>query len=51
MPRVFIPQLIELYRRGRLPVEKIVTCFALADINKAAEASLNGIVIKPVLLM
>ncbi len=51
VPRVFIPQLIELYRRGRLPVDRIVTCFPLADINKAAEASLNGSVIKPVLLM
>ena len=51
VPRVFIPQLIELYRRGRLPVDKIVTCFQLADINRAAEASLNGSVIKPVLLM
>ena len=51
VPRVFIPQLIDLYRRGRLPVDKIVTCFQLADINKAAEASLNGSVIKPVLLM
>ena len=51
VPRVFIPHLIELYRRGRLPVEKIVTCFDFADINQAAEASLNGSVIKPVLLM
>ena len=51
VPRVFIPQLIELYQRGRLPVEKIVTCFDFADINQAAEASLNGSVIKPVLLM
>ena len=51
VPRVFIPQLIELYKRGRLPVDKIVTCFPFADINKAAEASLNGSVIKPVLLM
>ncbi len=51
IPRVFIPQLIELYQRGRLPVDKIVTCFDFADINRAAEASLNGSVIKPVLLM
>jgi aryl-alcohol dehydrogenase len=50
-PRVFIPQLIELYRRGRLPIGKLVTDFAFADINKAAEASLNGSVIKPVLHM
>ena len=51
VPRTFIPHLVELYQRGRLPVEKIVTCFPFADINKAAEASLNGSVIKPVLLM
>ncbi len=51
VPRTFIPHLIELYRRGRLPIEKIVTCFRFADINQAAEASLNGSVIKPVLLM
>ena len=51
VPRTFIPQLIELYKRGRLPVEKIVTCFDFAQINEAAEASLNGSVIKPVLMM
>ena len=51
VPRTFIPQLIELYRRGRLPVEKITTCFPFAKINEAAAASLNGSVIKPVLMM
>ena len=47
----FIPQLIDLHKQGRLPVEKIVTCFDFAEINQAAEASLNGAVVKPVLLM
>ena len=51
IPRTFIPQLIELYQQSRLPVEKIVTCFDFTEINQAAEASLNGSVIKPVLLM
>ena len=51
VPRTFIPQLIELYQQGRLPVDKIVTCFDFAHINQAAEASLNGSVIKPVLMM
>ncbi len=51
VPRTFIPQLIELYRRGRLPVEKITTCFPFAEINQAAAASLNGSVIKPLLMM
>ncbi len=51
VPRTFIPQLIDLYQHGRLPVEKIVTCFDFAEINQAAAASLDGSVIKPVLLM
>lgn len=50
-PRTAIPRLIELYRAGRLPVERMITTFSFRDINKAAEASLNGSVIKPVLLM
>ena len=51
IPRVFIPELVELYRRGRLPVDKMVTSFPFAEINAAAEGSLNGSVIKPVLHM
>ncbi|WP_439685499.1 Aryl-alcohol dehydrogenase [Cupriavidus oxalaticus] len=50
-PRVMIPRLIELYRSGRLPIERLVTTFAFRDINAAAAASLDGSVIKPVLLM
>ncbi len=51
VPRVFIPQLIEFYRRGRLPIEKIITDFPFSDINQAAQGSLNGSVIKPILHM
>ena len=51
VPRSFIPHLIDLHQHGRLPVEKIVTCFDFEEINRAAEESLNGSVIKPVLLM
>jgi len=50
-PRVVIPRLIDLYRRGRLPIERIVTTFAFEDINTASAASLAGTVIKPVLTM
>lgn len=50
-PRVTIPRLIELYRSGGLPIERLVTTFAFRDINAAAVASLDGSVIKPVLLM
>ena len=51
VPRVFIPQLVKLYRNGRLPIDKLVTDFTFEDINKAAEASLSGQAIKPVLHM
>ena len=51
IPRVFIPQLIALYRAGRLPIDKLVTDYAFDQINEAAEASLSGKAIKPVLHM
>lgn len=51
IPRVFIPHLVSLYRSGRLPIDKLVTDFAFEDINEAAEASLSGRAIKPVLHM
>ena len=50
-PRTFIPQLVELYRRGRLPIDPIVTTFHFSAINEASAASHDGSVIKPVLLM
>ena len=48
-PRTAIPRLIDLYRRGRLPVERLVTSYALEEINEARAASLDGRVIKPVM--
>ena len=50
-PRVVIPQLIELYRLGRLPIERIVQTFEFGAINEASAASLDGSVIKPVLVI
>ena len=46
-----IPQLIALYRQGRLPIERIVRTFPFGAINDASAASLDGSVIKPVLVM
>ena len=50
-PQTFIPRLIELHRRGRLPVERLVTNFAFSEINAASAASSKGQAIKPVLHM
>lgn len=49
VPRVFIPRLIDLHRRGLFPFEKLVRYFPFSQINAAVEAMESGEVIKPVL--
>lgn len=51
MPKVFIPQLLEYYRMGRFPFDRLVTYYDFADINQAFEDSHHGKVIKAVLRM
>lgn len=47
--RVFLPQLIELYRQGRFPFDKFITFYdSLDDINRALD-DMKTTVIKPVL--
>ena len=46
---VFIPQLIELWKQGRFPFDKLIKFYDLNDINEACAASENGSVLKPVL--
>ncbi|WP_420871558.1 NAD(P)-dependent alcohol dehydrogenase [Gordonia terrae] len=48
-PSEFIPQLVDLYREGRLPLEKIITEFPFDAIEDAARAAASSKVIKPVL--
>lgn len=49
-PRLFIPQLIALYRQGRFPFDKLVKTYPLSGINDAERDSTSGQVVKPVLL-
>jgi aryl-alcohol dehydrogenase len=51
VPKEFIPKLIELYREGRFPIEKMATYYDLADINRAAADSASGKAIKPIIRM
>jgi aryl-alcohol dehydrogenase len=48
---VFIPKLIELWRAGRLPIERLVRAYDFDQINQAADDALDGKVVKPVLRM
>lgn len=50
IPQRFIPQLIEHYRAGRLPLEKLVRTYSFSGINEAIAATRNGEVVKPVLV-
>ncbi len=49
LPRRTIPQLLEFWRQGRFPVERLITRFAFADIAAAFAACRAGTAIKPVL--
>lgn len=51
VPAAFIPQLIELHRRGLLPIEKIITEYPFAEIETAARDAAAGRVVKPVLVL
>jgi len=50
-PKSFIPQLIDYYREGRFPFDRLLTFYELAQINQAVEDMEAGKVIKPVLRM
>jgi aryl-alcohol dehydrogenase len=50
VPRRTIPALIELWRQGRFPFDRLVTTFPLGRINEAEQAMARGEVVKPVLV-
>ncbi len=51
VPQEFIPHLVDYIVAGRFPVERIITFYNLADINRAADESSKGKTIKPVIRM
>jgi aryl-alcohol dehydrogenase len=51
VPDLFIPKLVDLIVQDRFPLAEIVAHYPLAAINTAADHSLDGTAIKPVLLM
>jgi aryl-alcohol dehydrogenase len=50
VPRRFLPQLIELWRQGRFPFDRLVRTYPLNEINTAERDAASGVTIKPVLL-
>jgi aryl-alcohol dehydrogenase len=50
-PQLFIPLLIDYWRQGRFPFDRLITQFAFTDFAQAWRAAQGGEVIKPVLKM
>ncbi len=49
VPQIFIPKLIQYFKEGKFPIDKLVKKYAFEEINEAFEDSLGGIAIKPIL--
>lgn len=51
VPGVFIPRLVELFRQGRFPIDRLITTYDFADIERACADADAGRVVKPVLVL
>ncbi|WP_303543244.1 NAD(P)-dependent alcohol dehydrogenase [Sphingomonas natans] len=47
--KTFIPVLVDLYKQGRFPFDRLVRFYDFAEINQAVEDSERGVAIKPIL--
>lgn len=50
VPRVFIPQLLELRRNGRFPLEKLARSYPFPDLEAAIADTTSGAAVKAVLV-
>jgi aryl-alcohol dehydrogenase len=48
-PQHFLPELVELMRAGRLPIDRLIKTYPFAEINAAVADARSGATIKPVL--
>jgi aryl-alcohol dehydrogenase len=51
IPAIFIPQLIELYKKGLFPFDRLIKFYDLENINQAVSDSENGTTLKAVIRM
>lgn len=49
-PQEFLPRLIELYRNGQMPIDRLIKYYQFDDFEQAVHDSETGATIKPVLL-
>ncbi|WP_288646300.1 NAD(P)-dependent alcohol dehydrogenase [uncultured Pediococcus sp.] len=48
IPQLFIPKLVNYYKKGLFPFDRLVKYYKFTDINQAFEDSADGSVIKPI---
>lgn len=48
VPQLYIPRLVQFYKEGKFPFDKLVKFYEFEDINKAFEDSKTGVTIKPI---
>lgn len=51
MPQLFIPRLINMYKAGIFPFDRLCRFFPFEKLDEAFEASLSGEVFKPIVVM
>jgi aryl-alcohol dehydrogenase len=51
IPAIFIPQLIQLYKKGLFPFDRLIKFYDLENINQAVSDSENGTALKAVIVM
>lgn len=51
VPDVFVPKLIEFWRAGRFPFDRLTKFYDMEDINGAVEAAESGAVVKPIITL
>ena len=50
-PKKFIPQLIELYKKGLFPIDRLVKTYDFDELNTASHDALTGASVKSVVVM
>lgn len=50
VPQLFIPRLINLYEQGKLPFDRLVKQYPLAEVNRAFDDAASGVTLKPVII-
>ena len=50
VPQEYISEMVDLYRSGKFPIDKIVKFYQSEEINEAIKDSVNGSMIKPIIV-